>query len=139
MGGLSLWTGDKKHRRIGRRLVIKMSRTLPEGFESLEPFVDAWVLNDTVARMTKRLDSNMPDIKAFYSAMLPMGEQALAYLRGYQLEELPPEAERLLKLMLSLAEVAPAVEWYDDPMVADGFPIERIRYLRQIPDTAKQR
>jgi hypothetical protein len=40
--------------------------------------------------------------------------------------------------MLALAEVAPAVEWYDQPMVYDGFPVERIRYLRQIPDTAAQ-
>ena len=40
--------------------------------------------------------------------------------------------------MLALAEVAPAVEWYDDPRVFDGFPVERISYLRQISDTAAQ-
>jgi hypothetical protein len=40
--------------------------------------------------------------------------------------------------MLMLAEVAPAVEWYGNPRVYDGFPIERVRYLRQISDTAAQ-
>ena len=49
-----------------------------------------------------------------------------------------PYPASLLKLMLALAEVAPAVEWYDDPRVFDGFPVERIRYLRQISDTAAQ-
>jgi hypothetical protein len=49
------------------------------------------------------------------------------------------EGERLLKLMLSLAEVGPAVEWYNSPQVPDGFPVSRIRYLRLISDTAAQR
>jgi hypothetical protein len=70
--------------------------------------------------------------------MLPLGELALTHLRGFQLGALPPPSERLLKLMLSLAEVAPAVEWYGDPRVYDGFPIERIRYRRQIPDAGAQ-
>lgn len=113
-----------------------MTSLLPTGFETLEPFVADWVLADAVARMGKRQASAMDEIRAFYEAMLPRGEAALAYLRQFQLDELPPEAERLLKLMLSLAEVAPAVEWYGDPRVYDGFPIERIRYRRLIPDVA---
>lgn len=115
------------------------SSLLPSGFEMLEPFVSEWVLPDAVARMTKRQSSGIEVIRRFYDAMLPQGERALLYLREFQLEALPPEGERLLKLMLSLAEIAPAVEWYDDPQVYDGFPVTRIRYLRQIPDTAAQR
>jgi hypothetical protein len=98
-----------------------------------------WVLLDAVARMARRQNSNMQDIRRFYDAMLPLGEKALDYLRGFQLGSLPPEAERLLKLMLALAEIAPAVEWYNDARVYDGFDVGRIRYLRQIPDTAAQR
>lgn len=113
-----------------------MTPLLPADFEALEPFVADWVLADAAARMAKRQASGMDEIRAFYEAMLPRGEAALAYLRQFQLDELPPEAERLLKLMLSLAEVAPAVEWYGDPRVYDGFPIERIRYRRLIPDVA---
>ena len=115
-----------------------MTALLPSGFEALEPFVGDWALGDAVARMTKRQASSMDQIRGFYDAMLPMGEPALTYLRQFQLGELPPEAERLLKLMLSLAEMAPAVEWYGDPRVYDGFPIERVRYKRLIPDAAAQ-
>jgi hypothetical protein len=109
---------------------------LPAGFQALEPFVADWVLADAVARMTKRQSTSIEEIRRFYDAMLPMGEAALTYLRRFQLDDLPPEAERLLKLMLSLAEAAPAVEWYGHPRVYDGFPIERIRYRRLIPDVA---
>ena len=115
-----------------------MSIVLPDGFEALECFVETWVLPDAAARMAKRQASRIEDLRTFYNAMLPMGEAALAWLRGYELGALPPEGERLLKLMLALAEVAPAVEWYDDPRVFDGFPVERITYLRQIHDTAAQ-
>lgn len=112
---------------------------LPEGFESLQKFVPEWVLPDAVARSAQRHASDIAEIRRFYDAILPFGEQALNYLRQFQLGEMPPEAERLLKLMLSLAEIAPAVEWYDSPEVASGYPVSRIRYLRQIPDTAAQR
>lgn len=111
---------------------------LPPGFALLEPFLADWALPDAQARMARRQASRIEDIRRFYDAILPLGEAALAYLRGHALGALPPQGERLLKLMLALAEVAPAVEWYNDPMVFDGFPIERIRYLRQIPDVAAQ-
>jgi hypothetical protein len=115
-----------------------MSRQLPAGFEALEPFVADWALADAVARMAKRQASGIGEIRRFYEAMLPLGEAALAQLRQFELGALPGESETLLKLMLSLAEVAPAVEWYGDPRVYDGFPIERIRYRRLIPDAAAQ-
>jgi len=115
-----------------------MTSLLPSDFADLEPFVAHWALDDAVARMAKRQTSGMDEIRGFYGAMLPLGEAALTYLREFELGALPPEAERLLKLMLSLAEVAPAVEWYDNPRVYDGFPIERIRYRRLIPDATAQ-
>lgn len=111
---------------------------LPPGFEILEAFASDWVLPDAVARMQKRQSSAIAEIKRFYATILPLGEAALAYLRQYPLGALPPEGERLLKLMLALAEIAPAVEWYDNPQVTDGFPVQRIHYLRQIPDNMGQ-
>lgn len=111
---------------------------LPDGFAALECWVGTWVLPDAQARMAQRQASTIEELKSFYAAMLPMGEAALAWLREYDLGALPPEGERLLKLMLALAEVAPAVEWYNDPRVYDGFPVERIRYMRQISDCGAQ-
>ncbi len=115
-----------------------MSAPLPPGFESAEPFIAHWVLPDANARMHQRQATAIADIRRFYETMLPLGEAALAWLREWDLGTLPPEGERLLKLMLALAEVAPAVEWYNDPRVTDGFPVERFRYVRQIPDNAVQ-
>jgi hypothetical protein len=112
--------------------------SLPSGFEALEPFVADWVLPDSIARMTKRQASSIEDIRRFYDAILPLADTALAHLRDFQLGELPPREERLLKLMLSLAEVGPAVEWFGDPMVYDGFDVHKVRYTRILPDTAAQ-
>lgn len=115
-----------------------MTGLLPPAFAAAEPFVADWVLPDAAARMAKRQASRIEDLRRFYDTMLPLGEAALAHLRGFELGAVPEDSERLLKLMLALAEVAPAVEWYNDPRVYDGFPVERIRYLRQIPDNAAQ-
>ena len=113
--------------------------SLPAGFESLDTFVAERVLPDAAARMAKRQSSTYEEIHRFYHAVIPIGEKALDYLQAFQLGALPPEGERLLKLMLSLAEVGPAVEWYKDPKVYDGFEVGRIRYVKQIPDTSAQR
>lgn len=115
-----------------------MEDQLPPGFEAAQPWVATWVLPDAATRMARRQASTIEDLRAFYETMLPLGEAALAHLRQFALGAVPPDAERLLKLMLALAEVAPAVEWYGQPRVTDGFPVERIRYVRQIPDTAAQ-
>ena len=112
---------------------------LPKGFEALEPFVADWRCADAVERMARRQASTIEDIRRFYEAIIPLGAAALDYLRQFELGALSPEGESLLKLMLSLAEVGPAVEWYGSPQVTDGFPVDRIRYKRLIPDAAAQR
>lgn len=81
----------------------------------------------------------MDELRAFYAAMQPLAEKAVEYLQAYSLGALPPEGERLLKLMLGLAEIAPAVEWYDSVQVYDGFDMSRVTMPRQIPDLEAQR
>lgn len=114
------------------------SGLLPAGFEALEPFIADWVLPDSLARMARRRASNMEDIRAFYDAAIAQAEPALNHLRAFPLGEIPPAEERLLKLMLALAELGPAVEWFDSPHVYDGFDAAKVRYIRTIPDTAAQ-
>ncbi len=114
------------------------SHTLPAGFEALEAFVADWVLPDSHARMTKRQTSTIEHIRQFYDAILPLAGAALDHLRNFQLGALPEAEERLLKLTLSLAEVGPAVEWFNDPMVYDGFDVHKIKYTRTIPDNVAQ-
>ena len=101
---------------------------LPEQFQDLEPFVQAWVLATETARNRKRLLSTMEKIQAFYNAMMPRMEAVLEYLSQFPLAKLPEgahtlpeETQRLFHLALSLAEVTPAVELYKQPGVIDGF------------------
>ncbi len=81
----------------------------------------------------------MAEVQAFYDAMLPVARPAVDYLRAHALGELPPAGERLLKLMLALAEVSTAIEWYGSPVVPDSFDFARFRLLAQTPDIEPQR
>ena len=97
---------------------------LPGEFQDLEPFA-VWAMPDEVARSRMRASSPMPEIQAFYDAMMPRMEAVIGFLNGFPLNELSAEAERLLHMVLSLAEIGPAVEFYGEPAVIDGFPVER--------------
>ena len=111
---------------------------LPPGFEDVERFVENWVLVDSRARAAKRQASTMAEVRGFYDAMLPLARSAIDYLRRYGLDELSPEGGRLLKLMLSLAEVSTAIEWYDSTTVPDSFDFSRFNLIAQTPDEAAQ-
>ncbi len=93
------------------------SGLLPNAFKSLEGFVENWALPTGDERLYRRMNSSMADIQAFYDAMLPMAEQALAHLDQYEFGDMPPEALRLYYLMLASAEAALAVEVYHAPQL----------------------
>lgn len=99
-------------------------RLLPAEFADLEPYLD-WALATERERTAKRLASSMDDIKAFYETMSPRLEAVVAYINGFPLDALPPEAELLLHLSLSLMEVANAVEMFHAPGVVNGFDVAR--------------
>ena len=111
---------------------------MPTGFAPREPFVTEWVLDDSRARATKRAATPYASIKACYDALLPVASQALQYFAGLHLGALDDRQERLLKLLLSLAEVGPSVEWYGQPTVVDGFPAHRFQLTEHIPDNTVQ-
>lgn len=46
-----------------------MTQQLPRGFESIECFVDEWVLADSRARGEKRQATSMAEVRRFYAAM----------------------------------------------------------------------
>ena len=74
---------------------------LPPAFTELEAHID-WSLSSESERLQKRLGSSMEDIQAFYSVMLGRIEEALDYLNGFPLEQLPEPEQRLLNMTLSL-------------------------------------
>ena len=67
----------------------------------------------------------MEDIQAFYDVMLPRMDVVTQYLNALPLDALPPEAERLMYMGLSLMEVANAVEIFQNPAVINGFAVSR--------------
>ena len=118
---------------------MQKKQKLPKGFEALEGFVEQWMLPDSQARAQKRFSTNREDIKSFYDAMLSLAPQALEHLRQCELGNMSTEQESLLKLMLSLAEVGPAVEWYGDVQATDSFDPNRFPLVIQLPDCAAQK
>ena len=102
-----------------------MSKSLlPTQFQELEQWI-AWSLATEQERSAKRQASTMKDIKTFYDAMLTRMEEVLPYLDQFSVDALPEDATRLFYLMLSLAEVAPAVEQFGQPSVVDGYEAKR--------------
>ena len=99
---------------------------LPEGFERLEPLL-GWSIGTETGRIRRRQASTFEELVALRDGLLPDLERIFAYLGPKGLDQLSPRDERLLFLVLSLAEVAPALEFYRQPTVIDGF--DALRFL----------
>jgi hypothetical protein len=93
---------------------------LPSAFADLEPFAATWCLPTEKERYAQRLASSMDELQTFYDAFFPRGEAAIAYCDQFPLDELPPDAERLLQLLYSLVMVSFPVEAWRQPNVPDS-------------------
>jgi hypothetical protein len=69
----------------------------------------------------------MEDIQDFYDCIIPRVDEALHHLNQYTIANLPGDARRLFYLTLSLAEIAPAVEFYKTPEVRNS--VDRTRFV----------
>ncbi len=93
---------------------------LPEGFQSLEPFIEKWgELYTADERYYARQTSTMEELQLFYSAASPFLNQSFEHLDTFSFGEdiLPDSQARLLRLMFSLAEVSQAIEIFGQPTV----------------------
>ena len=97
---------------------------LPEPFKDLERFSD-WILRTEAERNKKRLTSRMAELQALYDAILPRMETLIGYLNQFEPAQMPAEARRLFYLVLSFAEVVPAIELFKQPSVVEGFNPDR--------------
>lgn len=88
--------------------------TLPEGFEQLEPFVEAWSIEGAANRSRRRIDSSEQERVAFFNAAKDLAGPALAMLDRKPLNEFDDRETRLMNLILSLAHVSLAVEVQGD-------------------------
>jgi hypothetical protein len=92
---------------------------LPPEFSDLEPWVAGWCLDSEPERYAKRVSSTMDEIQAFYDAVFPRAEAAIAYLEKLPLDALPDDAFRLLKLLYSLILMSFPVEIWKQPSIPD--------------------
>ena len=90
---------------------------LPPEFAELEPWAATWCLATEPERWAQRMRSSMEELRAFYDAFFPRADQAITYCDRFPLNDLPPEAERLLQLLHSLLMVSYAVEVWKQPEV----------------------
>jgi len=90
---------------------------LPSEFADLEPWAATWSLATEPERWERRMQSSMAELQAFYDALFPRAEDAIAYCDGFVLDDMPEDAERLLQLLHSLLMVSYAVEVWKQPEV----------------------
>jgi hypothetical protein len=105
-------------------------KRLPEPFRDLGKYLE-WALPTERERTAKRHASSMQEIRAFYDAMVVRLEEILQHLSRFSLENVPDDANTLLLLTMSLAEVAPAVENFGQPDVVDGYQWSRFVPLHE--------
>jgi hypothetical protein len=92
---------------------------LPAEFADLEPFAAVWCLGTETERYAKRLASSMPEMQAFYDAITPRSEAAIAYCDRFPLDGLPDEILNLLHLLYSMITVSFPVEAWGQARVPD--------------------
>ena len=100
-------------------------RSLPAGFQSLEPLVAAWSVSSEHARREQRASSSFAELQTYYALVGPRIRDIAAHLDQYPMGVLSAPQQALLQLALMFMEVALAVEFYGQPEVRDGFPRQR--------------
>jgi hypothetical protein len=95
-------------------------RQLPEGFSELERWVDDWALATRAQRYAARLDRPYPELVAFYDGIAPHAERAIAHLDGLDIDNLTPDATRLMHLLYSMILVSYAVNIFKQNRIPDS-------------------
>jgi hypothetical protein len=93
---------------------------LPAGFEGLEPFVADWAKPTRAERYATRLSKSIDELVEFYDVIAPRAEDAIEYLDGFALDELPDDATRLMRLLYSMILVSYAVNIFKQPRIPDS-------------------
>ena len=105
-----------------------MSNTiLPSAFSDLEELAaEGWCLATETERNRKRHASSPDVLCAFYNRFSPRLEDVIGYLNKKPVETLEGADQRLLYLLLAMAEVSFAVEKFGgDESTYTGMPSER--------------
>jgi hypothetical protein len=93
---------------------------LAKDFADLEPLAPKWCLASETERYATRLASSMDEMQAFYDAIVPRAEEAMAYCDRYSLEDLPEDVLNLMHLLYSMVMVSFPVEAWSQPRIPDS-------------------
>jgi hypothetical protein len=108
-----------------------MSGVLPAGFRDLEKFIN-WSIPQMGVRQEQCAAAPYDDMSVFYDAVFPRIVEIIDYLDQFPVGALPPSAEKLANMALSLANVAIPVELYHTAEVPFCTLRERMPYLTEI-------
>jgi hypothetical protein len=97
-----------------------MSSALPQAFSDLEPFVADWALPTRAERYDARLSKPFEELVAFYDAVAPRAEEAIAHLNSLDIDDLPDDATTLLHLLYSFILVSYAVNVFKQNRIPDS-------------------
>jgi hypothetical protein len=106
---------------------------LPPAFAELEPHAGAWSLATEPERWARRMTSSIDELDAFYDAIFPRVEEAIAYCDRFALDQLPEDALNLLRLVYSFVTVSFAVELWRQPNVPDTLGTSFDRLSEPLP------
>lgn len=95
-----------------------MGGMLPKDFADLETY-SQWCLPTEHQRYAKRLASTMDEMNAFYDAITPRAEDAIAYCDKFSLDDMPEDVLNLMHLLYSMIMVSFPVECWKQPKVPD--------------------
>lgn len=96
------------------------ARTLPAGFDELEPWVADWAKPLRNDRYAVRLSKSIDDLGAFYDAIAARAEDAMVYLDTLDVNDLPADAANLMYLLQSMIMAAGPVNAYHQPSIPDS-------------------
>lgn len=114
---------------------MQTDMTVPAGFEGLASF-SRWALATADERTKARREANRGELREFYDAALPQVEAILDECDRFALGELPESHRGIFNIALSLAEIAPHVEFYrGDPGVPYAFEEARFIAVHGVDET----
>lgn len=92
-------------------MTVQTEMVVPAGFEDLAR-LSRWALPTADQRTKARREASGVDLREFYDAVLPRVEAILDECDRFALGELPESHQGIFNIALSMAEIAPHVEFY---------------------------
>jgi len=108
-------------------VTMQQDMTVPAGFEALAPF-SRWNLMTADERTRARRDATEEDLRAFYEGVLPHIEAVLDECDRFELGTLPESHRGIFNIALSMAEIAPHIEFYKG-QVGVPYAFEEARFV----------